>query len=62
MIRGNYIYCALYFYYYYITCTSGHQALDSGGWGPLQGGVPLQVSEGAWLCQHLVFGLEPLEH
>ena len=57
MIQGNYIYWALYFYYCYITCISGHQALDSGGWGPLQGGVPLQVSEGAWLCRHLVFGL-----
>ena len=57
MIQGYYIDCAPYCYYYYITCTSGQQALDSGGWGPLQGGIPLQVSEGAWLCRHLVFGL-----
>ena len=27
--------CAIYFYYYYISSTSGHQALDPGGWGPL---------------------------
>ena len=30
-----YIHCALYFYYYYISSTSDHQALHSGGWGPL---------------------------
>ena len=29
------IYCALYFYYYDISSTSDHQALDPGGWGPL---------------------------
>ena len=33
MIQGCYIYCALYFYYYYISSTSDHQALDAGGWG-----------------------------
>ena len=36
MIQAHYIYCALYFYYYYISSTSDHQALDPGGWGPLQ--------------------------
>ena len=35
MIQVHYSYCALYFYYYYISFTSDHQALDPGGWGPL---------------------------
>ena len=35
MIQENYIYGALYFYYYYISFTSDHQALHPGGWGPL---------------------------
>ena len=35
MIRVPYIYCALYFCYYYISSTSDHQTLDLGGWGPL---------------------------
>ena len=35
MIQAHYIYHALYFYYYYISCTSDHQALDAGSWGPL---------------------------
>ena len=35
MIQGHYIYCALYLYYYYISSTSDHQALDLGGRGPL---------------------------
>ena len=34
MIQVLYIYCALHFYYYYISSTSDHQALDPGGWGP----------------------------
>ena len=34
MIQVHYIYCALYFhYYYYISSTSDHQAFDPGGWG-----------------------------
>ena len=33
MIQLHYVYCA--FYLYYISSTSDHQALDSGGWGPL---------------------------
>ena len=35
MIQVHYSYCALYFYYYYISLTSDHQALDPKGWGPL---------------------------
>ena len=35
MIEENYIFCAVYFYYYYISSTSDHQALDPGGWEPL---------------------------
>ena len=34
MIQVYYIYCVLYFYYD-ISSTSGHQALDPRGWGPL---------------------------
>ena len=35
MIQAYYVYCALYFCYYYIGSTSDHQALDPGGWGPV---------------------------
>ena len=35
MIEMHYIYWALYFYYYYSSSTSGHQALDPGGWRAL---------------------------
>ena len=35
MIQVHYIDCVLYFYYYYISFTSAHQASDSRGWGPL---------------------------
>ena len=31
MIRAHYIYCALCFYYYYISSTSDNQALDPRG-------------------------------
>ena len=31
----HYIYCAFYLYYYYISSTSDHQALEPRGWGPL---------------------------
>ena len=34
MAQAHYIYCVLYFYYYYISSTLD-QALDPGGWGPL---------------------------
>ena len=36
MIQAHYMYCALYFYYYDISCISDHQALDPEGCGPLQ--------------------------
>ena len=29
---GAYIYCTHYLYYYYMSATSDHQALDPGGW------------------------------
>ena len=35
MLQAHYMYCALYFYYYYISSNSDHQALDPGAWGPL---------------------------
>ena len=35
MIQVLSIHCALYFYYYYISSTSAHQALNPGVWGPL---------------------------
>ena len=35
MIQSRYIYCALYFYCYYISSISDHQALGLRGWGPL---------------------------
>ena len=35
MIQMHYIYCAFHFYYYYISPTSAHQALDPRGWGLL---------------------------
>ena len=34
MIQGHYIYCVLYFYYYYVCSMSHHQALDPRGWDP----------------------------
>ena len=33
MIQVYYIYCVPYFYYYYISSTSDHQALDPSSWG-----------------------------
>ena len=35
MIQAHCIFCSLYLYYYYISPTSDHQALDSVDWGPL---------------------------
>ena len=35
LIQVNYVYCALYFYYYYISSTSDHQALDPRGCRPM---------------------------
>ena len=39
IIQVHYIYCTFYFYYYYISSTSENQALDPGGWGPLDNSV-----------------------
>ena len=39
MIQGHYVSCALYLYYYYISSTLDHQALDPRGWGPLYKGM-----------------------
>ena len=36
IIQAHYLYCELYFYYYYISSMSDHQALILGGWGPLE--------------------------
>ena len=33
MIQEHYTDCALYFYYYYVSSTADHWALDPGGWG-----------------------------
>ena len=35
-IRVHYVYCTLYFYYYYISFSSDHEALDPRGWRPLR--------------------------
>ena len=35
MIQVPYISCALNFYYYHISSTSDHQAIEPRGWGPL---------------------------
>ena len=34
-IKAHYIYSVLYFYYFYISSTSDHQALDPKVWGLL---------------------------
>ena len=36
MTQVHYLYCTLYFYYYYIGSISDHQALDPRVWEPLQ--------------------------
>ena len=41
VIKAHYNYCALNFYYFHISPTSGHQALDPRRWGPL----PQRMSE-----------------
>ena len=35
MVQVHYVYCALYFRCYYISSTSGYQALDPESWEPL---------------------------
>ena len=55
MIQGHYIYCALNFYYYYISSTSGHLALNPGGRRPLgqkihfQNGSLTELATQNWL-------------
>ena len=50
MIQGYYTYCAIYFYYYYISSISDHQALDPRSWGPLEIGVEEQgIVNHSWL-------------
>ena len=44
MIQVHYIYCTLYSYFYYISSTSDHQALGSGGWGLLVSGMQKRVT------------------
>ena len=44
MIQAHYISCAICFYRYYIRLTSGHQALDRRGWGPLLYGILPRVT------------------
>ena len=41
MIEARQIYCALYFYHYYISSTSDHQALDLRGWALLDYVTPI---------------------
>ena len=43
MIQGHNIYGALYFCYYYISSTSGHQAVGPGGWGLLLYGIKVKL-------------------
>ena len=52
MIQAHCMYCALYFYYYYISSTSGHQASDPRGWGSLLQGIlwPFLFSEILRFC------------
>ena len=42
VIQVHYIYCALYFFYYYISSTLDHQAFDPGGWRCLLRGSGFQ--------------------
>ena len=39
VIQVHCTYCVLYFNHYYISFTSGHQALDPRSWGPLLYGI-----------------------
>ena len=42
-IQAHCMYCALYFYYYYISSTSDHEALYPEGWGPLGQRIWLRI-------------------
>ena len=61
MIQAHYIYCAVYFYYYYLKSTSDHQVLDPRGCRPLTYSIPGQVkfSSGA---QNLLTTLNSSQH
>ena len=50
MIQTHYVYCALYFYHYYISSTSDHQALDLRGWGHLYYLIPWYIFVPPALC------------
>ena len=50
MTQTHYIYCALDFYYYLISSTSDHQAVDSRGWG-----LPAISEEVKWLSSIWLF-------
>ena len=41
-----YIYCAFYFYYFYISFSLHHQSLDTGGWGLLLYRTKEKIEEG----------------
>ena len=58
MIQAYYIYCALYFCYYYISCTSDHQPLDLGSWGAPLKGVKVEGWEKEGAGQRGGVGLE----
>ena len=45
MIQAHYIYCALNFYYYYISSTSDHWVLDPRSWGHLPYPTNRQISK-----------------
>ena len=46
MTQGHYIYCARYFYSYYISFSSEHQALEPRGWGPhFKSSMPFPLGE-----------------
>ena len=44
MIQAHYIYCALYFCYYYISSTSDHEVSDPGGWGLQHQGITFHTA------------------
>ena len=59
MIQAHYTYHALYFSYYYISSISNHQALDSGGWGPLVYRIPSPLLSTTWFLHTYLSPLLP---
>ena len=49
MVQVRYIYCALYFHYYYISFISDHQALDCRDWEPLVYSIHLPFPPFLWI-------------